>query len=334
MKRKKAFRELHFAKTIARKQPFSLLLQVTNRCNMTCSFCDFWSNGVHPSKELTVHEIEDLSEQLSLIGCFLISIEGGEPLLRPDIVDIVKVLAKHHLPILYTNGWKISAKLAAQLFSAGLHQIGVSIDFHIDSKHDQKRGMKDATDRAWAAIHHLKNAAPRGARQVHVMTVLMAENQDSWEPLLELSREQGVCHAFTLLSTAGFRRKGDQDQLPPPSSQLQKLWKRYPHILLPRSYLFNAERFLHHQPLPRCWAGFQSFNIDHLGNVSPCIEKIDESVGNIRETALIELLSKLREKDAGKGCQDCWTLCRGMAQSLGQGGSLSSWWDMFTRLRI
>ena len=86
-------------------------------------------------------------------------------------------------------------------------------------------------------------------------------------------------------------------------------------------------------PLPRCHAGLQSFNIDHLGNVAPCIEKIGSPVGNLKDTGVAELLAALRLQDAGAGCQDCYTLCRGIAQSWGGGGSAASWIDLVTRMR-
>ena len=43
-------RDLRFAIGVLRRRPFQVLLQVTNRCNMQCSFCDFWPNGVSPSE--------------------------------------------------------------------------------------------------------------------------------------------------------------------------------------------------------------------------------------------------------------------------------------------
>ena len=46
-------RDLGFAAGVALGRPFQCFLQVTNRCNMRCGFCDFWPNGAHPSEELS-----------------------------------------------------------------------------------------------------------------------------------------------------------------------------------------------------------------------------------------------------------------------------------------
>jgi hypothetical protein len=78
-------RQLGFAVNLLRRRPFQCLLQVTNRCNMKCSFCDFWPNGALPHEELTIDEFRQLAGQLSGLGRFLVSIEGGEPFVRADL---------------------------------------------------------------------------------------------------------------------------------------------------------------------------------------------------------------------------------------------------------
>ncbi|MES2299580.1 MAG: radical SAM/SPASM domain-containing protein [Pseudomonadota bacterium] len=332
----KASRDLRFLGGLVRKRPFHVLLQVTNRCNMRCSFCDFWPNGVAPRLELTVDDYRRLADEMAAIGCFLVSVEGGEPLLRPDIVDIVRVFGKRHVPVLYTNGWFVDEAKAHGLFEAGVAQVGVSIDFPDAQRHDSKRRLQGAFDQAWRAVDILRAKAPHGGAQVHVMTILMKENQDDIETLLRMSAERGVGHCVTLLSTDGFRRgKSVDDQVPQGSlgTMMLDLWERYPHLRAFRDYLSRMDAFLERGPMPTCHAGEQSFNIDHLGNVSPCIERIDSTVGNVREKPLTELVAKMNGLDTVAHCQDCWTLCRGFSQSLGQGATARSLIDLGTRMR-
>ena len=76
--------DLGFRRDAAARRPFQCFLQVTNRCNMRCGFCDFWPNGAHPSEELTVAEQDaDSPIDLAGLGTFLISIEGGEAVRPP-----------------------------------------------------------------------------------------------------------------------------------------------------------------------------------------------------------------------------------------------------------
>ncbi len=328
-------RDLGFAATLLRRRPFQCFLQVTNRCNMRCGFCDFWPNGAHPSEELTVAEYRRLADEMAGLGTFLVSLEGGEPFVRPDVIDIVRAFSARHLAVLYTNGWFIDEKAARDLFAAGLAQVGVSIDYPDAERHDRNRGLVGTTERAWRAVDLLREAAPHGGRQVHVMTVLMRDNADELEALLRQSAEHGVGHCLTLLSVNGYRREKAGGEWPAPgvSARLLDLWRRYPHLRVFRDYLERMDPFLSGGAMPRCRAGLQSFNIDHVGNVSPCIEKIDQAAGNVRRESLSAIHRRLLAADAGKGCQQCWTVCRGFNQTLGAGGSLRGWIDLGARMR-
>jgi MoaA/NifB/PqqE/SkfB family radical SAM enzyme len=330
-------KDARFAAGIALRRPFSVLLQLTNRCNMQCSFCDFWPHPAPKDEELTFEEYERLAGELSALGCFLISIEGGEPFVRRDLVDIVRVLSRDHITALFTNGWYVTADNARALFDAGLVHASVSIDYPDVARHDGKRGLPGTTERAWRAVELLRDAAPRGGKQVHVMTVLMGSNHRDLEPLLRRSAELGVGHQMTLLSVTGFRRgKAGDDALPPAgvSGELVRLYDRYPHFRFFRSYFERVDAFLAGGPMPTCRAGAQGFNIDHVGNVSPCIERIDRTVGNVREASLTELHRRLQDlRDEVARCQQCWTACRGFQQALSDGSNLRDLRDLGARTR-
>jgi radical SAM protein with 4Fe4S-binding SPASM domain len=328
-----ASRDVRFTYGLIAKHPFQVLLQVTNRCNMRCSFCDFWANGVAPRLELTLADYQRIARELAELGCFIVSVEGGEPLLRPDIIDIVQAFGERHVPVIYTNGWFINEQKARGLFEAGIAQIGVSIDFPDAARHDEKRRQQGAFDKAWRAVELLRDIAPHGGAQVHVMTVLMRENQHELEQLLQMSAARGVGHCLTLLSTDGFRRGKSRDDQLPDNGKLIDLWQRYPHLRSFRDYLAGIEPFLQNGLLPTCHAGEQSFNIDHIGNVSPCIERIDAVVGNVRDETMASIIAKMRGLPQVAHCQDCWTLCRGTAQALGQGSNLRSLLDLNQRFR-
>ncbi|HMY19391.1 MAG TPA: radical SAM protein [Polyangium sp.] len=326
-----------FASSIFQKKPFSCLIQVTNRCNMECSFCDFWPHPAPPKQELSLTEYTRLADELAELGCFVISVEGGEPLARPDIVDIVRVLSKKHITALFTNGWFVTEEKAKALWDAGLVHGNVSIDYPDAPRHDGKRRLAGATDRAWKAVDILRQTAPRGGKQVHVMTVLMENNWRDLEALLKQSHEHGVGHQLTLLSISGYRRgKDGPDQMPPTgvADHVLGLWNKYPHLRYFRDYFARIDDFLNEGPMPTCSAGKTGFNIDHVGNVSPCIERIDESVGNVREARLPELYARLQKKQAEiSQCQRCWTACRGINQALGNGGTARGLIDLATRMR-
>lgn len=110
-----------------------LRISVTDRCNLRCTYC------LPPGKKtvflpeseiLTVHEIHEIVKALVTYGIRKIRLTGGEPLYRPDIVDIVAAISS--VPGiddigLTTNGILLP-KHARQLYTAGLKRINISLD--------------------------------------------------------------------------------------------------------------------------------------------------------------------------------------------------------------
>jgi MoaA/NifB/PqqE/SkfB family radical SAM enzyme len=334
MSLREQLRDGRFAVGIVRRAPFQVLLQVTNRCNMKCNFCDFWPNGVTPGEELTIGDFADLEAQLSEMGTFLVSIEGGEPFVRPDLLEIVRIFGRRHIPLLYTNGWYVNAENARAMWNAGLAQVGVSIDYPDDARHDRRRGLVGAFARAWHAVELFRNSAPHGGRAVHVMTVLMDDNTKDLDALLTMSGEAGVGHCATLLSTGGFRRApGAAMPSRAEVASLTGLWSKHRHFRMFGDYVRAIEPFLGGGDMPECRAGVQSFNVDHIGNVSSCIEKIDRAFGNVRSERLQTIHRRMIETEPARGCQQCWTACRGFAQALGDGGTIRAWRDLAWRMR-
>lgn len=329
-------KEARFATGLLLRRPFSCLVQVTNRCNMECSFCDFWPNPAPKKDELTPADYRRVSEEMGELGCFLLSIEGGEPLIRPDLPEIIAAFAARHLTALFTNGWYVTPEKARALFDAGLEHANVSIDYPDAGRHDEKRRLHGTTDRAWQAVDILRQAAPRGGKQVHVMTVLMEDNHRDLEALFQQSAAHGVGHQVTLLSISGYRRGKGPDAMPPPgiSEGLDALWKRYPHVRFFRDYFARMDAFLEGGAMPVCQAGVQGWNLDHVGNVSPCIERIDQVVGNVKTEPLRALHARLAaQQEEIARCQQCWTACRGIQQALGGGASPGALFDLATRMR-
>jgi len=304
---------------------------------MRCSFCSFWQDDATGESELTLDDYREFSRELSQYGYLLATLEGGEPFVRKDVVDIVRAFAEHHLVVIYTNGWFINKELAEELFAAGLHQIGVSVDYPDATVHDRKRGMKGASERAWQALAHLRDAAPHGGAQVFILTVLMQDNCQDLERLLQMSAAHGVGHDINLLSAKGQHRVAEfTNQLPetPISPMLLALRKKYKHLRSLRDYLGPIDSFLAKpEEMPSCQSGRVHFNLDPYGNLSPCIEKTDNPVGNFKREALAEIMPRLASPGLVAGCQDCWTLCRGFGQVMGNRGTLRGWLDMAARMQ-
>lgn len=162
-----------------------LRVSVTDRCNLRCTYCmpsDFadWLPGDHL---LSVDELIEVIEVVTENGITGIRLTGGEPLLRPDIVEIVRRI--NDLPLapaisLTTNGIRL-AEMALGLKAAGLKRVNISLDT-LDRERFKKLTFRDRFDDVIAGIEAAKAA---GLLPVKVNAVLMrGVNEDEAIPLL------------------------------------------------------------------------------------------------------------------------------------------------------
>lgn len=115
-------------------------LEPTAKCNLSCYGC-YRKNEVDSHK--TLEEIRrDLEVFKKLRKSDGISIAGGDPLLHPDIIEIVKMVkAQGQKPIINTNGIALTKELFGQLKEAGVY----GFTFHIDSKQNRP-GWKNCNE--------------------------------------------------------------------------------------------------------------------------------------------------------------------------------------------
>lgn len=299
-------------------RPIHCIVQVSNRCNLSCGFCSFWERPAKREDEMRLADFETISAKLAEAGSMIISIEGGEPTLRSDIVDIVRAFARYHHPIMFTNGWKVTPVLAQALWDAGLSEIGVSLDYSTPEKHDAHRGLTGTFDAALRAVPILRDAAPHGGRQMVMISVIMSENEDELEELLKISKGLGVNHQMTLLSTGGDGRHDRAQRVPKPGigKRLLALKKKYPHFITFSGYLEAIDAFLEGNVRSPCWAGERFLNVDHMGEVSPCIEKLHLRAGNLRRDPWSVIAQRLRDFEEPKRCTNCYTACRGFVEEM------------------
>ncbi len=106
----------------------SLRLSVTQRCNLKCPYCHN-EGQLNSEKELNLEEIEKIIKNAREIGIKKIKITGGEPLVRDDIADIIKIIKKHDFDdiSLVTNGFLLE-KYALKLKKAGLGRVNIGCD--------------------------------------------------------------------------------------------------------------------------------------------------------------------------------------------------------------
>ena len=304
----------HLLRAYATGRPVWCTWQVTYACNFRCAFCGYWKDRTPPELLQTVADFERGADGLAGFGSLLISVAGGEPLLRPDLPEIIEALARWHLPVVTTNGWHMDARTARRLWEAGLCGASVSLDHADASRHDRRRGVPGAFDHAVRALRHLADQRVHPWQRANIMFVLMHDNLDQLEPLLELARQHDACLAvqpYCTMKTGSTRFCAPRNVVP----TLLRLQRRFPNFLSNPWYLRQFDR-ANDGGMGGCRAGHAFFNIDHLGQVAVCVERRRQPVGRVTELDARTLRRRLAAASAGNRCRACWYACRGEVEAL------------------
>jgi cyclic pyranopterin phosphate synthase len=104
----------------------NLRVSVTQRCNLSCIYCH--AEGERsPESELPLEDIREILRVAAKLGMRSVKFTGGEPLVREDIIDIVRAVPEGMESSMTTNGILL-ADSARDLKAAGLSRINVSLD--------------------------------------------------------------------------------------------------------------------------------------------------------------------------------------------------------------
>ena len=290
--------------------------QVTYRCNFRCGFCQYWKDPMGAQPEQTIAQFEQGSAKLARWGTLLISLAGGEPLLRNDLCDIVRAVGRFHFPFVTTNGWLATPEKAEQLFKAGLWGASISLDYADPYRHDAARGIQGAFQRAERALAYFSQARQYDWQRVNLMMVLLDDNLDQVEPLIRLAARHNAYFMIQpycpeKIKSTQYRYK-ESDGV---GAYLLSLRKKYTNFLSNPTFLSRFDQALS-GGVPNCQAGRAFFNIDSTGDIAICVENRHKPVANLYLDNPTHIVQKLREGGRGNTCKACWYNCRGEVESL------------------
>ncbi len=168
----------------------SLRVSVTDRCNLRCQYCMPEENYVWLPREnlLTFEEIALLTNLFSDRGIDRVRITGGEPLLRNNVAELIRMLRQNsriHDIAMTTNGVLLSEQAQA-LFDAGLHRVTVSLDT-LKPERFKALTRRDSLDRVFEGIASVGRVGFTGLK---LDTVAMkGYNEDEVLPLIEYAKQ-------------------------------------------------------------------------------------------------------------------------------------------------
>ena len=169
-----------------------LRVSLTDRCSLRCTYCmpaDF-ADWIPSAELLTTDELMTVLEVAIDEGIDEVRLTGGEPLLRPDAVDVVRrinALPRPPRVSITTNGLRLAAQAGA-LRDAGLERVNISLDT-LDRERFKKMTHRDRLDDVLAGLAAAKAA---GLAPVKVNAVLMpGVNDDEAVPMLRRALDEG-----------------------------------------------------------------------------------------------------------------------------------------------
>lgn len=166
----------------------SLRISLTQRCNFNCFFCH--QEGEHsPGEELTADEIEAAVSVAAELGITKVKLTGGEPLLREDVVEIVRRIAPYVEEVSMTTNASLLDEKAYSLKEAGLRRVNVSLHTLNPDGFKEITGCSDED-----LVRKGVEAALRcGLHPVKLnMVVMKGVNSDEIPEMIRFSRETGT----------------------------------------------------------------------------------------------------------------------------------------------
>ncbi len=179
--------------------------ELTRSCNLFCAHCRGSATSDSYRDELSTEECFRLIDQILEVGHPIIILTGGEPLSRPDVLEIARYAAGKGLRVVMgSNGTLVTEEIASQLQAVPISRIGISLDFPVAELQDNFRGQSGAFAAAMKGIAN----AHRAGIEIQINTTITRLNVDYLDELLSLALEVGAVafHPFMLVPTG--RGKG------------------------------------------------------------------------------------------------------------------------------
>jgi radical SAM protein with 4Fe4S-binding SPASM domain len=311
--------------TTERFVPLVMSWNITRECNLKCSHCYINATDKKLDNELNTQEAKNLMDQIYQVSRPLLILSGGEPLLRPDIFELIKYGSKIGLKMgLGSNGSLIDDAAATKLKDAGIATVSISLDSNVPEQHDEFRGVSGAWEKAVKACKALR----RNNVLVQVNTTLTQQNYNQIDDIMALAESIGVenFHLFFLVPTGRGTKLTDLSPEQYEAMITKTFAKTADHTLNVRPSC--APQFMRiakdmgldmRQWIRGCIAGLYYCRIYPNGDVTPC-PYLPIKLGNVRENSFkdiwfnSEVFNALRDPNSLKGkCGVCEyrSLCGG-----------------------
>ena len=302
--------------------PARVHLAVTKACNFRCRHCFSASGNPYPD-ELTTAEIKRFIDELADLGCYMLSFGGGEPLVRHDLLDLIRHANSRGIVVgLSTNAVAATRDMVEALKDFSLYGIKVSMDGATDALYDAIRDKSGAFQQALQGITNLR--ALKVPITLH--RVLMRPNAAELPELIRLAETLGVSQV-SLSTLMPVGRAATSPDLQLGWADLNRLSEQADAAIGTSSVTVKIpQRVPPNGGAKKLFAGFGCncghalCYVDPRGEVSPTgFLKDTLSAGNVRRQSFKEIwdsgvgLVRMRHLPGNEQCTSCthFSVCRG-----------------------
>lgn len=294
------------------KAPRIIAWEITRSCNLSCAHCRAAAEFGAYAGELSLEQIKSTVDDIVTITNPIIILTGGEPLMRPDIWEIVDYCHdKGAMPVIGTNATLITDEIAAKMAAHRIPRISVSVDFPTAEEHDGFRGQPGCFDQT---IEGIKIAKRHGVG-VQVNMTVTTMNADKVEEVHDLAESLGVdaFHIFMLVPTGRGEDLLDKE-LPPEEYEAVLEWAyerqktsplhfkptdapHYYRIIRQKAKAegkkVTREEYGLDAMTRGCLGGITFCFISHVGDLQPC-GYFNMQLGNVKEKPFSEIWTESR----------------------------------------
>ena len=309
--------------------PTRIFLEITYRCPEHCEHC-YTDSGERRAGELDRADKFSIVDQMAQMGCYRLSIAGGEPLVDRDFFPVVERAISHYIDVSFsTSGIPVTARTAQQLAALDIRTINVSLDGWDESSYGSVRG----TGRFKYMLRGVNHLRRHYQGKLAAKCTLMTTNILGVERIIRLAEDLGFdVVKFNCVREAG--RATQAQSLIPTQDEYLDVVRRLAEIYNQRDS--KVKLVLPVNPYQKmgedqpdfigelgfgCYAGKECFCITAEGQIQPCTSfgptmYVD---GNVRERRLIDAwlnggaMRAFRDMTGSSACQTCpsYSGCRG-----------------------
>jgi len=262
--------------------PFYASYKVTHKCSLRCEFCNVWMEDTPDLKKEDVFKVLDNIANSSII---VLSIEGGDPLVRKDLGDILEYAHQKPFILFFTTNGHLLHKRPMEEYGKNIDYLHISID----EGHDNLEFF----DR----LEEFQSYGPEICIQIVVTKDTISALEDKVKRINEVNARTVVMPACHL--------DGTDDYYPDPdkfSKEIVRLKKKYPNtITTPKGFLKNINK--------SHGCSTSSIIIDSDGGLFYPCRTVGERIYNFTEGSFMEFLKTNKAKIAREDMKKCPRSC-------------------------